>query len=208
MSIGLSGQRSDTETATTIAPQSASEARLAQMLRNVAGSSAEGIDFEALAAIASGDLSALSASAGDRALIESATGASSEIASRRIREELEGISRQIGDRASGRGIEGSSIEAALEAIAGKEAVGRIADVESERQGQTSQALLNLPFQRAGLQLGANQQLFNQLVSASSPVLEIGLRERLAQANTQTTGTQFGATADIEITGLGGTSKDG
>ena len=180
----VSGGKSSTSatSSTTIAPRSAQESRLANRLESVADVSAGGLGD--LSALARGDLSALGASNADRALIEQSTNAGADIANRQIQQSVEALSRQTADRATGRGIEGSTIEAALEALAAQEGVRQSADVADQSQQFAAQAELSLPFQRAQTQLGANQQLFNQLVSASNPVLDIGLRERLGSATTQ------------------------
>lgn len=193
------GKSSETSQA-TIAPRSAQERRLAQMLERVAGAAEGGLGN--INAIASGDLSALSASGADRALIEEAASASSDIANRQIDEALKRASRTVGERATAQGIDESSIEAALQALAAGEAVRSSADVADRSRQFTAESMLNLPFQRANLQLGANAQLFNQLVAASSPVLEMGLRERMAQAKTETKGTSFGyQSPELKIPGF-------
>ena len=129
--------------------------------------------------------------------------ASHEIAERAARSQYEDISAQIENDLLERGIEGSSIEAVNQAILGRQMQRQLADVSSQGQQFGSQALLNLPFQRAGVQLSANQQLLQQLLGGAQTGIQAGLSERLAQGTTtQTTDPGLGNVFQEHLTGAG------
>lgn len=136
-----------------------------------------------------GDLSQLAQgnvgmpSAYDQQLVEQSIGASTDIAQRELQRQLEQLMAQYGEQMAARGIQGSSIEAMQSGQIYSQGLDQMANLASQGQQMGSQALMNLPFQRAGVQLGANQQLFQQLVGGSQPVMESGLQQRL---NTMTT----------------------
>ncbi|KPJ97105.1 MAG: hypothetical protein AMJ55_00370 [Gammaproteobacteria bacterium SG8_15] len=174
------------ETQTTIPGAGRQESAVLNMLLG-AGQGAAGIlDPTILGQLASGQL--LAPTGQDISLLEQATGASREIAERAAREQLEDIMRQVEAGALERGIEGSSIEAVTRAIGGREMARQLADINAQQQQQMAEGMLNLPFQRANVQLGANQALLQQLVGTTTPVLQTRLSERLSQPTSIATTT--------------------
>ncbi|KPK44900.1 MAG: hypothetical protein AMJ65_01640 [Phycisphaerae bacterium SG8_4] len=168
---------SKTETQVSIPGTSAQEQRILDALEVLGIGTQRQLDIGGLGQIARGKLEA---SPEDRALIEQSVQASREIAERAAREQYADLASQVEAGALERGIEGSSIEAVNRAVMGRELQRQLADITARTQQQTSEQLLSLPFQRAGMQLSANQQLLNQLLGATSPVLQTRLQERLVQ----------------------------
>ena len=177
------------------------ESQLRDLLAQLAHQAGGAIDMDALTQLASGQL--LSPTGADEGLIAQSVQASQEIAERAARSQYEDISAQVENDLLERGIEGSSIEAVNQAILGRQMQQQLADVSSQGQQFGSQALMNLPFQRAGVQLSANQQLLQQLLGGAGTGIQAGLSERLAQGTTtQTTDPGLGNMLQQQLTGAG------
>lgn len=168
----------DSTQKTEIPERTAQEQQIMDQLQDIGTRTGEAIDPQILQQLASGQLAG--ATDADRALVEQAIQASQEIAERAARSQYQEISQQVESGLLERGMEGSSIEAVNQAILGRQLQQQLADVSSRGQQFGSEALLNLPFQRAGVQLNANQQLLQQLLGTSGGVLQAGLQERLGQ----------------------------
>lgn len=103
----------------------------------------------------------------DRALVEQSIGAAGDIARRELERQMPQLLDQASASAGARGISGGSGEVASRAIVGAEAQRSLADMLSRESIAGGQALLQLPFQRAGVELGFNEQLFNQFIQSST-----------------------------------------
>lgn len=179
------------ESQSTIQKASGSESQLLQMLSQL-GLSAGG---------QMGDLSQLAAgnigpTAQDRELVEQSVGASTDIASRQLEQQIQQLMAQLDEQLAARGIQGSSIEAVNRGQVFGQGVNAQANLLSQQQQLGAQSLQNLPFQRAQAQIGANQALFQRLMGASGQVVGGGLQERLAGASTRTTQTQQPGAIDM------------
>lgn len=115
----------------------------------------------------------------DQQLVEQSIGASTDIAQRELQRQLEQLMAQYGEQLAARGLQGSSIEAMGSGQIFSRGLDQMANLASQGQQMGSQALMSLPFQRAQTQIGANQQLFRQLVGGAQPTMEAGLQERLS-----------------------------
>lgn len=137
-----------------------------------------------LGGLAGGDLSALGPSGADRELIAKSIGATTDMARRSLQQlSAEGQAR-LGETLTGLGQQDSSQESVQRAILERDLLRNAQDLISQQQIQGSQALMNLPFQRAGVQLGANQALFQQLIGSAAPALQSLLQGRLSQTTTE------------------------
>lgn len=182
------GTKKETQTTeTSIAPRSAPEQQLMQMLTQL------GIDTSGqlgdLSQLASGQ--GLVPTAADQSLVEQSIGASSDIARRQLEDFVSQQQLGLDEAMSARGIGGSSIESMNRAIIGRDAQRQMANMLSQQQQQGAQALMQLPFQRANTQLNANQALFQRLAGAVNPALSTALQERLAQQKQVTTNESSG-----------------
>lgn len=138
-----------------------------------------------------GDLSDLaagriSATAEDRRLAEESAGAARGVAEIQARQNMEEAMRAVEAQLLERGLAGSSIEAVNQATAGRQYQQTLDQIALQNQGQMAESLMNLPFQRAGTQLTANQLLLQRLVGGASPIMQTNLQERLAQGTTTQT----------------------
>lgn len=122
----------------------------------------------------------------DQALVDQSIGASSDMARRQLEKTLTQIMAQQSDALAARGIQGSSIEAMMAGQVGSEGLRQFADQLSQQQQQGAQALMNLPFQRAQVELGRNQALLQRLTSLGGAVQQGGLQERLNTISTKST----------------------
>jgi hypothetical protein len=172
------GQQKTTQT-TTIPGAGSQENSLMLLLQRLAQQASGQLGD--LSGLASGKM--MGPTEEDRRLVQQTIGATADIGQRELQRVLGPIMAQLNEGSAGRNIGGSSIESLNKALQGQEMGGRLADLLSQAQGQGAQALLNLPGQRAELQIGANQALFNMLTSAANPVLANQLQSRLAQPTT-------------------------
>ena len=177
---------SSTTTQTNTIPQAGGqEAGLRQLLASL-GQQAGG-QFGDLSQLAQGNIGGPTEQ--DRQLVEQSIGASADIARRELERTLAELQGQLGEQLSSRGIQGSSIEAVQRGQLGARGLDQIANLLSQESAQGGQALMNLPFQRAQTQLGANQTLLQRLTGTGGLGAQLGLQERLAQG-TSTQETPF------------------
>lgn len=155
-----------------------------------------------------GDLSSLAAgqmeiNPYDRALVQQAQESTGQVAQQQMDQNMEQILRQLQDQAIGRGIENSSLEAVNNALVGQDYQRQMQQMMSQLQGQSAQALMNMPFQRAGVQLNANQALMQRLVGGAQPALgyDQGIRQ-MGMTSTRESPFDFGALMNTAI-GTGG-----
>jgi hypothetical protein len=153
-----------------------------------------------------GDLSDLAAgriggpTAADQQLVEQSIGASTDIALRELERTIQQIMAQQSGQLAARGLQGSSIEAVGAGQIGSRGVDQIANLLSQQQQQGAQALMNLPFQRAQTQIGANQALLQRLTGTAGPALQASLQERLNTMTQTATGSESPSLMDYFKTG--------
>lgn len=135
--------------------------------------SAAGAQMGNLGGLAAGNIGP---NAQDQALVQQSIGASGDMARRQLEQFLAEAMPQVSSDAAARGLSGSSIEAANRAITMRGASQQFADLMSQQQQQGAQALMQLPFQRAQTQMGANQLLFQQLMGAVTPVTNTRMQQ--------------------------------
>lgn len=161
-----------------------------------------------IGALARGETGQLGPSPADKALVEQSIGASSDIARRQLEQFLSELMPQISQGMASRGIGGSSMEMAQRAIGGREATRQFGDILSRAQGQGAEALMQLPFQRAQTQLGANQLLFQQLMGAVMPVTSTRLQQLKKKPKPKGAGDIIGQTLGSVIGGVRGGQQTG
>lgn len=169
--------------------------QLAQMTAGTAG------QFGDLSQLASGQLQL---NPQDRALIQQAQEASGQQAQQQMEQQMQTILRQLEDTAIGRGIQGSSLEAVNNALIGQDFQRQLAQMAMQQQGQAANQMLNMPFQRAGTQINANQALMQRLVGGSQ--VGLGYDQAMRQATGGMTVNRqepFSAALMQMGTGLGG-----
>lgn len=166
---------------TTIPGATGNEAQLLQLLTQIARRSSG--QMGDLSQLAKGQMGGPSEQ--DYQLVQDTMGRSSEMAQRELQRSMGPLMAQIGERMGARGTKGSSIEMLENALMGREMQGNMADLLAQSQNQGAEALMNLPFRRGEMQIGANQALFNMLTGSASPVLQNMLAGRLAQQKTTT-----------------------
>jgi hypothetical protein len=187
-----------TEQTTTIPAAGAAESNLLRLLQQLAQSGAGQLgDLSALAQGQFGmpteqDIQLIAQSIGRaRQLAESQLQASGDVLGARAREDL-----------AARGVSGSSSEVVSNLLNQLGTQQSIAQSILGAQQAGGEALMALPFQRAGVQLSANQQLFNQILGAAQPAIMAPLQARLAQGTTTQTQSGFGLGQLAGLTGLG------
>jgi hypothetical protein len=130
-----------------------------------------------------------------------------------MEQNMQGITRQVEDTAIGRNIEGSSMEAIMQAIAGTQ---QLRDLNAQSLQQEAQGVnmgIQIPRQDAALALQGNQALLQRLVGGAQAVLPYDaqireLNSSRTQVETQDWGSQilngamqFGA--NMALPGIGG-----
>jgi hypothetical protein len=177
------GQTTQTQT-TTVPGATGSEARLQSLLQNLIKGQAGQLGD--LSQIASGKFGVTEE---DRRLIADSLGFTRDIVSR----DIAGLSAEgqgrLGESLAARGIQGSSIESVDRAILERDLQRQGANLLDQSRVESNQALMQLPFQRAQTQIGANQALFQSILGAANPLLNSFLSSRLT--NTTTTNKQSG-----------------
>ena len=169
------------ETTKTIRDATGNEALLNNLFTQIAQQAGAGLDdFEGLGA---------GPTAADRDLVEQSIGASSDIARRELERSMKQIMAQLSEELAARGIQGSSIESMMAGQVGSQGFQSIANLLSQKQAEGGQALMNLPFQRANVELGKNQALLQRLTSLGGAIQQGGLAERLNTISSKTTQTQ-------------------
>jgi hypothetical protein len=167
---------------TTIPGAGGQEAQLLALLSHL--SNQFGGQFGDLSQLAKGNVGGPTEQ--DTNLVQQSIGRSGEMAQRELERILGPLMAQISEGSTGRGVQGSSMEQLSRILGQREISGRVADLIGNAQQQGGQALLNLPFQRGEMQLGANQALFQMLSGSANPVLANQLQSRMAQQKTTTT----------------------
>ena len=176
-------------TETTLPPASAGENDIISMLRKFAKG---GVDqLGDLGGIARGDMSAFAPTQGDRDLVAQNIGYTADISRRSLEDQLAQLSAGLDEQYADRGISGASGEAFDRAVLRRDAMRQIANQLDQSRIEGNQALMNLPGQRAGLALNANQLLYNRILGGLQPALAGLQGPRLAQAKTTQTSTPGG-----------------
>jgi len=175
------------ETKTQLAPRSAQEQQLLDALSSLTKRAGSQLDLDALGRLASGE--GLQPTAEDRRLTEESFGLTNQMAERALEDFVREQNLGLDEQLSARGIQGSSIEAVNRGLVRRDAGRQLADILDQSRREETQSLMQLPFQRAGMQLNANQQLFNQIIGGAQQGLQFGLNERIADIDTTGTGEQ-------------------
>jgi hypothetical protein len=175
------------ETKTQLAPRSAQEQQLLDALSSLTKGAGSQLDLDALGRLASGE--GLQPTAEDRRLTEESFGLTNQMAERALEDFVREQNLGLDEQLSARGMQGSSIEAVNRGLVRRDAGRQLADILDQSRREQAQSLMQLPFQRAGMQLNANQQLFNQIIGGAQPALRFGLNERIADIDTTGFGEQ-------------------
>jgi hypothetical protein len=125
----------------------------------------------------------------DEQLMRRIMQAASEMRRQEALRDFEGMSGAVESSMLERGIGGSSIEALQTALLGRELQHTLGQGGLQDTALTAQGLQQLPFQRAGVQLSANQLLLQQILSGAGGVAGMGLQERLNQGTETSTSKQ-------------------
>ena len=144
----------------------------------------------------------------DQELIAQSIGSAGDAARNALQTQGDILAAQGREQLSSRGVSGSSSEVLgtlLNQLGTQQGINQSI---YQQQAQGGQALLNLPFQRAQTQIGANQALFQQILGASNPALSSLTQSRIAQPTTTQTQSgvglnqiaQLGAIAAAPFTG--------
>lgn len=171
-----------TTTTNTIPGRSSQESDLMRLLAELTGDASGQLGN--LGAMAGGDLSVLGPSGQDQELVSQSITRAAEMARRALQGQLQVGGANLDEELAARGIQGSSIEGFRRAGLESGAFDQITNVVDQARQEGGQALMNLPFQRAAVQLNANQQLFNRILGAGGLVAQTGLSERLAQGTSE------------------------
>ena len=185
----------ETTTAQTIPGRGGQENAILRLLAQL--SEEAGGQLGDLGALAGGDLSALGPSGLDQELVSQSITRAGEMARRALQGQLQVSGAGLEEELAARGIQGSSIEGFRRAGLEAGAFSQITNVVEQARQEGGQALMNLPFQRAAVQLNANQALFNRIMGAGGLVAQQGLQERLAQP-TQVQKTPFSMQQGLQL----------
>lgn len=178
--------KTTTETTNTIRGASGAEAAMQQLFQRLAEMS--GGQLGDLSALASGNMQGPTAA--DQALVDKSFGYTAEAARGQIDQEMARMMSQLDEEMRARGLQGSSIESVGRGQVASAGVNRMAELMAQLQNQQGNALMQLPFQRGQMQIGANTALFNQIAGMGSPLLSSGLQERLASMSTKSTSETY------------------
>lgn len=166
---------------TTIPGAGGAEQRLQGMLTKLLQGQAGQLGD--LSKIASGDFTLTEA---DKRLISDSLGFTRDIVSRDMASLSEEGQARLGENLTARGVQGSSFESVDRAILERDLHRQGANMLDQSRIEMGNAAMALPFQRAGMQLNANQALFQNILGAANPLLSGYLNERLAQQKTKQT----------------------
>ena len=187
---------STTTTSTNVIPgRSSQESDIMRLLAELTGDASGQLGD--LGALAGGDLSVLGPSGQDQQLVSQSITRAAEMARRALQGQLQIGGANLDEELAARGIQGSSIEGFRRAGLEAGAFDQITNVTEGAAQRGGEALMNLPFQRAAVQLNANQQLFNRILGAGGLVSQQGLQERLAQG-TQTQEQPFSVGQGLQL----------
>jgi hypothetical protein len=171
-------QSQSTSVNRTVQGPTGNEAALQTLLTRLAGDA--GGQFGDLSALAQGQM--MGPTEADRQLVDQSIGASSDMAMRELQRLIPQLQAQFGEQAAARGIQGSSIDAIGQGQIYSQGVQQLGNMMSQQQQMGAQALMQLPFQRAQTQIGANQALFQRLAGTASPVMGAGLQRAIGGVN--------------------------
>lgn len=176
-------------TETTLPPASAGEKDIINLLRKFAKGGMDQLGD--LGGLARGDMSAFGPTQADRDLVAQNIGFTADISRRSLEDQLAQMSAGLDEQYADRGISGASGEAFDRAILKRDALRQIANQLDQSRIEGNQALMNLPGQRAGIALNANQLLYNRILGGLQPALAGLQTPRLAQAKTTQKSTPGG-----------------
>lgn len=184
--MGEKKQTSQTTSRTTIDPRSQQESQLIRLFQGLANQAGSQLGEFDLSSLLSGD--SLVPTDSDFNLANQAIEATGSTARRQLQDFVREGNLGLDETLSARGVQGSSIEAVNRGLVTRDANRQLANILDSERGQQANLLTQLPFQRANVQLGANQQLLQQL-GLGQFASNFGLQERLAQGTTRGSGTQ-------------------
>jgi hypothetical protein len=135
----------------------------------------------------------------DRDLVNQSQDAMAQMARIRAERAMEDAARQSEAQMLERGLDSSSIEAINNALLGQQFQDQMGQIALQQQAQGSEALMNMPFQRAQTTMNANQLLMNRLVQGAQ--VGLGYDRGIRQLN-QTTETSKPSNLPGQILGMG------
>ena len=156
-------------------PEAQLQKLMQQLLKGQAGQLGD------LSQLASGNLGITES---DKRMIADSLGFTRDIVSRDTAALSQEGQARLGETLAARGIQGSSAESVDRAILERDLQRQGANQMDQGRIEANQAMMQLPFQRAQVQLGANQQLFQNILGAANPLLSNYLQDRMAR-QTQT-----------------------
>lgn len=183
-----------TTTTNTIPEAGSQETALRDLLKKFAESQAG--QFGDLSKLAQGQVGGPTAD--DLALISQTLGRTQDITQRNLSALSQEGQARLGEQLAAQGLSGSG-EAFNRAMLERDLVRQGADLSDRSRIEANQALMQLPFQRAQVQLGATQTLQQGMFGAANPLLQSFLGERQAQG-TQTTETPMSPAQAIAMGG--------
>jgi len=164
------------------------ELQARNLLMQLAESGQGQLDMSQLGQLSSGDLNI---SPQDQDLVRQIAQLTGDLQRSQAQSNYETMAGSVEGQMLDRGMEGSSIEAVSQALLGRQLQQSLDQGAMQNQITSSQMLQQMPFQRAGIQLSANQQLLQQILGGAQAVGGMGLQERLSQrTSTETTETPF------------------
>ena len=167
-----------TTTTSTIPEAGAQEAGLRTLLQRLIESSAG--QFGDLSALAQGEVGGPTAD--DLALIASTLGRTRDITQRNLSVLSQEGQARLSERFAAQGMTGASSEFVDRAILERDLLRQGGNLMDRSRIEANQALMQLPFQRAQVQLGANQTLLQGLLGMANPLLQ-GLQQDRALSGT-------------------------
>jgi hypothetical protein len=174
------GQQTSTQTVQTTPANSQENAIIAALQQIMSQSSGQLGDLGNLAAGKIGG-----PTAEDKRLVQESIGLTADTAEKQMRAVLDRLGANLDESLAAKGIQGSSIEGFQQAGLRQQGLQDILAMVNQSRQEGANTLLNLPFQRANTQIGANQALFQRIAGASQPALSALLQSRLTN-QTQTT----------------------
>lgn len=192
--MGITKSSETSETKTSIAPRSGTEQSLIELFSKIAQEAGGQLGDLDISSLLSGQ--GLVPSASDKQLVSESIGATGDMARRQLEETVRGQNLNLDEVLSSRGIQGSSIESVQRGLVARGANDQFANILDSVRREGANALLQLPYQRAGIQLSANQALMQRL-GLGNNLLTTGLQERMANATTTGKGSSTGLSAQAK-----------
>jgi len=181
--MGLFSGKTTTQTSTTTLPgREGAESSLLQLLQRLASQSAGQLGN--LGALAGGQVGGPSGA--DQELIQQSIMRAAQMAQSQLGMQGNLLGAQGREQLSSRGVSGSSsevLQTLLNQLGTQQGINQ-SILGAQQQG--GEALMQLPFQRAQVQLSANQQLFSNILNAGGGALNVLSAERMAQPTTTNT----------------------